>query len=371
MHVIEPDNNNEVYWYVMLHLEPTLIEKQLAQVNETRKRQGLPLLLSIVPYCYMQRAIADKGLRQQDRRQDEVPQQIKDVDDHNSLRSLMHDFVFIKATKSQIDMLCAEEWNVLGRLRLNYYRNRSGYPIRINDEEMMPLITLFVEQRRKFTFRAATFEELSMQNTVHVKRGLFRNYHATIQHIAHKDGQTWLTLGIPVFNNEVTLEIYECPIDDIDIPGGQTSSMERLLDPYFFRGIEKELFEILRQRVLRRETPAIVKAAQQKLKSYGVFSYLKFEDTTTQNHFRALLLLCATLLRDAATKSALVADLTRLIPDVDNLASDEEAFLLATLFVATRKGIYRKAVKTYVQQHDATLPSLTALMPLIKEMNTR
>ena len=365
------DYNNKVYWYVMLHLEPELIEKQLAQVNEDRKQRGLPTFFTIIPFLYINRVEADKTLQRQDAQQRETKRRVKEIADHNALRNLMHDFVFIKSSKNQIDALCAEDWNTQGRLHLHHYRSHSGEPIRVSDEDMMPLISLFVEQRRKFTFRPATLEELSLQNTVHIKRGIFKNYNATIQRITHKDGQARITLGIPVFNNEVTLEIYECSIDDIDIPGGQPSSIERLLDPYFFRGIEKDLFDILRQRVLRRETPATAKAAQQRLQSYGVFSYLKFEDTTSQTHFRALMLLCATLLRDATLKSALVADLTSQIPDADNPASDEEAFLLAILFVATRKGIYRKSVKTYVQQHDVTLSSLTALMPLIKQMNTR
>lgn len=364
-------DSKNVYWYVMLHLEPALIERQLTLVNENRKRYGLPPILFIIPFRYMERAIADKALQQQDSQQREVRERMKEVDDHNYLRNIMHDFVFIKATKSQIDVLCAEEWNVYSRLRLHYYRNRSGNPIRVADDEMMPLITLFVEQRRKFTFRPAIDEELSLQHTVRIKRGLFKNYHATIQHITHTNGQTRLTLGIPVFNNEVTLEIYECSIDDIDIPGGQSSVLERFLDPYFFRGIEKELFEILRQRVLRRETPDTAKVAQQKLKSYTAFSHLKFEDVVEQTHFCALLLLCATLLKDIPTKSTLVTALIRLIPDVANPTSDEEAFLLAILFVATRKGIYRKTVKTYVQQHDVVLPSLMALMPIIKQINTR
>ena len=67
----------------------------------------------------------------------------------------------------------------------------------------------------------------------------------------------------------------------------------------------------------------------------------------------------------------MVKKVKELILYPENITSDNEAYLLAMLFLATRKGIYRKTVKEYVNANDTVMPALRALMPILKEIKTR
>ncbi|MBQ8675251.1 MAG: hypothetical protein IJ528_03375, partial [Bacteroidaceae bacterium] len=44
------------YWYVMIHLEPAIISRQLTSENERRTSQGLPALTHIIPFSYLKKA---------------------------------------------------------------------------------------------------------------------------------------------------------------------------------------------------------------------------------------------------------------------------------------------------------------------------
>lgn len=83
------------------------------------------------------------------------------------------------------------------------------------------------------------------------------------------------------------------------------------------------------------------------------------------------MLLCATLRRDKPAKDTLIRELKAAISHPQVLSTDEEAFVTAILFVATKDGTLRKAAKEYCQTHEVTLQSLLQLMPLIKEIKTR
>ncbi len=361
---------------MLLHLEPMVIEKHLTMINEERSRNGLPRLVYVIPFRYLTRASLSKGVDDGgDRRRQQRAQ--KAINDHNTLRNYLHDFVFIKATRSELDMLLYQDWNRDVRLHLHYCRTRSGNPIRMTDDKMQPLITLFVQQRRRYSFRPITDEELAMTETVHIRRGIFKDYQASVQRITppRRPGDPpMLTLGIPVFMNEFTLELYECPVTDVDLPGGQTDPIDKMLEPYFIKGIESSLFEILRRRVLHRDSDYSRRKDQDSLQSYAIFNYLKFEDPVDQRHFRALMLLCTTLRRDKDardSKSSQVAAVRSQLPVLDHPANDEQAFYLAILFIATRQGPYRKTLKDYCQSRDTLSPTLTALMPLIKAIPSR
>lgn len=362
--------NKEIeYWYVMLHLEPQLIEKLLKAENEVRvKEDSKEPFVFLIPFQFLERAISNKTfVPESEGKQQGDGKTPDEVAENNSLRNLLHNFVFIKSTRHEIDKLLDCEWNRSGRLHLHYLRTRDGVPIRLTEKEMSPFISLIVEHRQRFSFRPFGKDTLQ-QRTVHIKKGLFKDYQASVQEVTQTQDGYKLTLAIPVFNNEFMLTLYECADTDVDIPGGQ---IDQVLEPYFIQGMEKELFSILRRRIFRRETEQTHRQDQKRLDSYSIFNYLKFDDITKQTHFQALLLLCATLRRDKDNKATLVHELASTLTNPEAPHTDEEAFVTAILFVATRKGTLRKAVKEYHQTHEVTHESLQQLMPLIKEIKTR
>ncbi len=361
---IMPNNevldSNKVFWYVMLHLDPSTLDKLIKLENEKRKEEGKSPFLSLIPFLFLERAAATKGQEPEDN--DDT-----DAAGNNTLRDYLHDFVFIKSSRKELDQLLDRDWNRSGRLHLHYCRSHEGHPIRITEQEMTPFIALFVEHHQKFSFRPFNQDTLHAQ-TVHIKKGLFKGYSATVHKIVQTADGFKLSLELPVFNNEFMLELYECADTDVDIPGGE---LEQVFGPYFIQNMEQELFDILRRRVFRRETQQTQRQDPQRLDSYSIFNYLKFDDTAQQTHFQSLMLLCASLRNDKPTKDALIRELITLMTHPETPSSDEEAFMTAILFVATRKGILRKAAKEYCQTHPVNSTSLQRLMPLIKEIRTR
>lgn len=349
-------HDNDTYWYAMLHLEPQLIDKLLKAENEQRTRQGLQQpLCYLIPHQYLERAKAiDDGHPQE-------------ADDNNALRSILHNFVFIKTTQQEVNRLLYSEWNRSGRLHLHCCRTREGKPIRLTEKEMTPFIALFVERRQRFSFRPYTADTLR-QRTVHIRKGLFKDYQAEVVEAVQAGSGFKLTLSIPVFNNNFTLTLYECSDTDIDIPGGQA---DEVFEPYFVENMENELFDILRRRIFRRENDETRRHDRKRLDTYSIFNYLKFDDSVKQTHFHSLMLLCATLRKDRDAKAALVSQLTAGLRHPDRPLTDGEAFVTAVLFVATRKGALRKVVKDYCQSHEVTYGPLLRLMPLLKEVKTR
>ena len=377
-YIISDDNDgSKTYWYVMLHLEPRLIDKLLKMENEERAKNGLQEPFTfLIPFQFLERATPDKGKDIGIHAEEyTVPRgtrhhgksELDEAAENNALRNLLHNFVFIKSSRNDIDKLLRCEWNRSGRLHLHYCRTRTGEPIRLTEKEMTPFIALFVERKQRFSFRPYGKDTLQ-QRTVHIKKGLFKDYQAEVVEVIQTEQGFKLTLGIPVFNNEFTLELYECADTDVDIPGGQ---IDQVLEPYFIEGMEKELLDILRRRIHRRETERTHRQDQKRLDSYSIFNYLKFDDTIKQTHFQALMLLCATLRRDKDTKAALVRELGASLQNTEAPLTDEEAFTTAVLFVATRHGALRKAAKEYCQTHEVSLQPLQQLMPLVKEIKTR
>ena len=361
------EDNHQTYWYLMLHLDPSGIDKMLRYENEQRQSKGQPALLTLIPFLFLERAPRDRQEEPELGRKERGETARGEAENHNTLRNYLHDFVFIQSSKIEIDRLLSREWNRTGRLHLHYCRTRDGHPIRLTEKEMTPFIALFVEQRQRFSFRPLTADTL-LQQTVHIKRGLFKDYTASVMKVSQTPEGLRLALSIPVFSGEFTLDLYDCTDADVDVPGGES---DQVFSPYFVQNMEQELFAMLRRKVFRRETPETLRQDQQRLKAYSVFNYLKFDRPDQQTHFQALQLLCATLGRDTAAKSTLIRQLQATLPASGAPATDTEAFTAAILFVATRNGMLRKVAKEYCHTHEVTLQPLVQLMPLIKEIKTR
>lgn len=354
------------YWYVMTHLEPSLADRLLQSENARRLWLGRPAILYMIPFRYLVKAGIEESWEDEEGKSRERQQAIREADDNNSLRDSLHSFVFVKATEGEITELTGMDWNRQGRLHLYHYRTKSGTPIRVSQEEMRPFILFFIRQRQRFSFTSYG-EEVSANETVHVRRGVFRNRKASVLEVHHTADGISLTLGIPLFRDEVMMKLYDCPLSDVEVP----SRMEHLFEPQFVRTLEADLLGILRRRVLHRDTDETRREDVDKLNTYSILHYLKFEDTATHNHFQTLMLLCAVLRRDRQAREALIPTVRGMMDSPMAPATDEEAFRLAVLFFATKDVTHRKTLREYGQTHTVTSPSLSAIMPLVKKMRLR
>lgn len=359
-------HDDDQYWFVMTHMEPSLIDRQLQRENAERLRNGQATILYVIPYLYMVKANVEKGLEDKSQGSSESLCSPKDVNDNNSLRASLQNFVFVKATKDEIVDLTNRDWNRLGRLHLYHYRTKSGSPIKTTQEEMQPLLNFFIEQHQRFSFTPYS-EDISANETVYIKRGIFKDYKASVIEIHHLSEGISLTLGIPLFNSEVMMKLYDYSVSDVEVQG----QMEHIFEPQFVNVLESDLFDILRRRVLHRNTDETFRNDMGKLNTYNILHYLKFDDTATHNHFQALMLLCATLRNDRQMKEKLIPTIRKMVRDAEQPATDEEAFYMATLFFATKSVDYRRTLREYCQTMAVTSESLSAIMPLVKKMRLR
>ena len=354
------------YWYVMTHLEPSLADRQLQLENARRLQQGRTAILYVIPYQYLVKAGLEPSWEDGERRSEQRRQAIREVDDNNSLRDSLHSFVFVKATEEEITELTGMDWNRQGRLHLYHYRTRSGTPIRVSLEEMRPLILFFIRQRQRFSFTPYG-EEVSANETVCIRRGVFRNRKASVIEVHHTASGISLTLGIPMFRDEVMMKVYDYSLSDVEVPG----RMEHIFEPQFVGTLEADLLDILRRRVLRRNDAETRRGDMDKLNSYSILHYLKFEDTATHRHFQSLMLLCAVLRNDRTARDALIPVIRGMMSAPSAPATDEEAFSLSVLFFATKSVDHRKVLREYAQTHTVKSASLAAIMPLVKKMRLR
>ena len=354
------------YWYVMTHLEPTLIDRQLQIENEKRTLRGRPALLYVIPFLYMVRANTARTVDKDSEMLSQPTMSVQDATENNELRDSLHGFVFIRATQREIFGLINSEWNKTGRLHMYHYRTKSGIPIRIGLEEMQPFLVFFVEQRQRFSF-APYSSDLAVNEKVFIKRGVFKNYEATVMEVLHTADGINLTLGIPMFRNEVMMALHDCSVSDIEVRGQK----DDIFSPQFIEIVEADLLAILRRRVMHRVTAETHCQDQEKLNSYSILNYLKFEDNAAHLHFRALMLLCAALRKDKHTKDNLIAILRQMTNNFEALNNDEDAFLQAVLFVATKNVDHCRRAREYCRTHDISSHSLKAIMPLVKKMPLR
>ena len=365
-------------WFIMFHPRPDIINMHLSRERETRRQEAAPDFEFVIPYLQLNRAeYRDEDesdgsdtaplRRGWQKKREEKQQQLNDARLNNNLRNYLHRFVFIKSTRPEVDVMLRQSWNTRGLYRLAYRYTHSGIPLAISDSQMQPLLRTLALYQHKFSFTDYSATILSA-GRVEICEGSFSGTVATVLQVRNSGEETRLTLGIPVFNKEFMLQLKDVDAKHVKILGG---SIDSFLQPYFLDELEKDLLGILRMRVRRMEDNRLGKVNQSVLDSYGNIFALSFDDASRQKHFSALLLLYAVLLRDAPMKAYWLDKVSQLLPDPEHPSTDEDAFLFAVLFVATRKGPYRKTAKTYVQSVTVALPSLPVLMQIIKDINTR
>ena len=344
-------------WYVMLHLEPEQIEHHLQVENELRRQRGLRLFEYFVPFQFLPEAVPDQYAK-------DVVEQTKHAADSNDLRRTMHHFVFIKASANEMARLVYRPWNLEGRLHMHFYLSRNGRRITMPDKMMEKFITLCCENRQRFTFGPA-IENIDDFDTVVIAEGTFKDTEAKILDIQHTTQGISLTLGIPFFNGEKTLTLPGYKPSDLHLP----RAVEALLSDRFVEQVESELVGILDRRVKHPRFDNAARADAATLNHLFHYSYVKMQDAPSHCRFRALMLICSTLRSDLESRAALTAEVQAMLASHSEAATEEQAYLMASLYVATANADYRTAAKRYQQQHADSAPALTRIMSPLKRMN--
>lgn len=350
-------DNTTLRWYVMLSGNPRLLEIQLQRENARRyehQEEELPMLEYFIPYCFL--------TRQTEREESRLA---ADIEYANSLREDFHDFAFIHATRRQIALLGDSDWNRTMRSRLCHYRDRQWREVTITEEEKDNLIAVFSEQRIRFSI-GLPVADIGPDVKVQVRRkGSFEGQTARIIEVKHTADGISLKLGIPVFNGMKELTLQDFTLEDIQAEG----VTEDIIGELFIRETEKTLTGILERRVKHKETDETRRQDATELNHTFLYSYVSISDRNLSAHFRALMLLCATLRFDRESVKALTESVREQMGSSAKTKAKYSPEVLAvmnfSLYIATRDADYRTAGKECVRQHpECTTDTLRRLMSL-------
>ena len=351
--------DTERHWFIMLHLEPEMIELLLQKENACRRDNGLPLLKYFVPFRFLPKVQPDLWA-------DNAREQKQMAAESNYLRTALRKFVFICATETEITKLVFEGWNRDGRVHLHFYLSRFGQRLTMPDHLMKAFISLCCEKRQRFSF-GPPIEDVSVREVVTISQGPFHDCQATVLDVQSTSDGISITLGIPLFNGETTLTLHDYKPSQIHLP----RQVEELMSNQFVENVEVKLTDIIRRRIYGRTTPATDHEDDATLIDLYHYSYIQMKDSPMQGRFRALMLVCATLRGDIEGQTSLTAEILQMLDGSTEAATAEQAYLMAALYIATADADYRTAAKQYCQQHPDSSDILARIMPLVKRMDKK
>jgi len=348
-------------WFVMHHLEPSVIDRLLQLENEYRKGRGLRLFEYFIPYLFLPNAEADKYA-------DNAEEQSWRAEENNELRRILHSYVFIKASNHEMTRLVHREWNRLSRLHLFFSKNHDGSRVVMSEKHMRQFITTCCENRQRFTF-GPPIEDIRKNDVVVIKRGVFEDSEAVVLDAQQTANGISLTLGIPFFCGEKTLQLKNMTPDDLHLP----RTVETLLNDQFIDNVEQQVLNVLYRRMKDGRTSASApeETDEDVLNEIYHYSYVQMSDNPSHIRFRCLVLLCATLRMDVEGRMAIATELQSLLNAAQQPDEAYQALLKSVLYVATANSDYRTAAKAYWQSHRDELPTLSNLMPLVTRLNRR
>ena len=347
-------------WWVLRHLNPKAIDMQLSQLNEQRAANDLEALTYFIPYQFAKEAVYKKA---NDKAYNKM------VKENNDLRSTLHYYLFIKATEPDIYAIVSGEWNRTLRLRLTMCRSKGGEPLWAAAKDMDELIALMSERREMFNLEPSP-DGFRIDDKVMLKAKVFRGYEFYVTKVRKKEQGVSLTLELPIFNGRFIVKTKSVDVDRKHLP----MKIQEVLSPDYVKKVDQAMVGIVRHRYGRRKSvdnKQQIESDSQILHDLQFLSYMEFDDSEIHNHVKTLLLLHAVLRKDRRSIEHYVPIVQQMMSNPDVPVNDEDAFMMAVLYLATREVNYRNAAKQYEQKHTMLSEPLSQLMPVIKYIRFR
>lgn len=347
-------------WWLLRHPDPQLIDVQLSQLNEQRAANDMEALVYFIPHQYIREATYKK---ENDKAYN------KKVKENNTLRSSLHYYLFIKATEPDILALIGGEWNRTSRQYLSLCRTKSGKPLWATAKEMDSLIEMMSEYREMFNLEPSP-DGFHVADKVMLKAKVFKGYEFYVTKVRKKEQGVSLTLELPIFNGRLILKTQNVDVEEQHLP----MKIQEWLSPDYVKKVDQALTRIVRHRYGRRKSndnSLQTESDSQILHDLQFLSYMEFDDSQIHNHVKTLLLLHAVLRKDRHSIEHYIPIVQGMLTNPDKPESDEEAFMMAVLYMATHDVNYRDAAKQYEQLHKTLSEPLSLLMPVIKYIRFR
>lgn len=292
--------------------------------------------------------------------------------DERALRSDLHHFIFICATKEQVLSILDAPWVKVLKNRLYAYCNEKGVPFEISNVEVERFKTIV----KRFDFQILNgepSEDVHEGDDVTVINGPMAGSEGQVKAIRERSGQIMLTIELSMFQKKMRLAVPGISIADVRLKTEKTRQL--LQDPVIGR-FEDELIEFLCHLHGKKGSHKLNKEDQLQLRFLYQYSDIVFEDNSVdQAKFAALMLLCVYLMNDKEEVARRTHEVEQLLPLSErgregglSLFTELDCYLTISLFIVTHKPELRKAAKAWVKSHPDCPLAIRRFLSIAKQI---
>jgi ribosomal protein L24 len=304
----------EKRWCILRHADSDLIGEIFSGKRKVYNASKgdvhpLPPFEYFIPFADMKQKPAEKSSSSED---DYKPYDA--MLDDRALRTDLHHFIFICASKEQVLSILDAPWVKVLKNRLYAYHDENGVPFEISNTEMERFKTIL----KRFDFQIIKGEpsgDVQEGDEVLIIGGPMAGSDGRVKEIRERDGQILLTIELSMFQNKMRIAVPGISISDVRL---KEQNAQRLLQDPIISQFENELIELLCHLHGKKGSHALNKDDQKQLRFLYQYSDIVFEDNEeNRKKFAALMLICVYLMNDReeiARRSKEVEDL--LMSDV-------------------------------------------------------
>lgn len=354
-------------WYVMCHLNPKMIEALLKKECEGWFDENIlppsPFRFYI-PYLYMpavEQPIMPRSASEENESIDGEMTASRD------LRNDFHNFVFIQASAARVASLVNSKWNKEARLHLYYYRDHERKNIIVEDYEIRRLMDTFKDKSLKF-FVGQPIDEFTAGDRVILNTGAWAGQKGIVKDIRLKKGQLHMTISVNIFNRMKSINFTGLKVGDITF---EDSKKAQLLNINPVSRFEEEIIDILNHSVGKTRSKDVYQEDLERLKRLSTFDRIFIEDGDADFARILSLRLIGAVLRKSRKSRTIQIQVMRLLNGREVPTTDDEAYLMTAIFIATRNARYRNAVKDYRNAHPEAFDILRRYFSIIKKMRAK
>lgn len=369
---ITATDNKEKRWCILRHPDADLIGEILSGRRKVFDASGE------VSYSY-NFFIPFQDLKLRRRKAQESPEDdFKDYDamlDERALRSDLHHFIFICASKDDIvKHILNSPWNKALSHRLYAYRDEHGDPVEVSNAEVERFKTVI----KRYDFQIVNGEptdEVREGDRVTVISGPMAGSDGIIQEIREREGQILLTITFAMFQDKMHVAVPGIHVSDVRL---KSAEAQQLIQDPVIGHFEDQLIELLCHLHGKKGSQELNKEDQCQLRFLYQYTTIQFDDPANRAKFAALMLICAYLMNDKDEVARRQQEVEQLLmseggclkSDVDSelresvvrdsvtpdsaLSPQPSAlvcYLLTALFIVTHDPKLRKEVKAWRQSH--------------------
>ena len=278
------------------------------------------------------------------------------------------DIVFLKALEGDIRALVDDEWNKAFRVQLHYLIDpATKQPAKVSNTVMDQFYANCIKYRGHFEL-CPPIDGIEKKDRVEIKKGVFSGHEAFVVNVRHSKGELHLDLAVQLVSGIMNIKMLNVKPEDVALLDKNT--VDAIRDD-FIEYIQDKLLTVYEHRVKTQND------AQTRLKDAATLSRLflyntyNVEGRAARIHFKALMLICAHLRKDADSELSLREEAISLLADINSqsesrASTDIRTWLWIALYISTNDPSYRDAAKQYVKEKQPKSKKLQRFVRLMR-----